>query len=549
MPLSDRLQGRLLPLTPLRCLERAIAVYPDKIGVISNEKRFTFRELGDRCGRLASALAALGIGRGDRVAYLSFNTNQLWEGYYGVPMAGGIFMPLNVRLAPPELTEILLHAAPVALIYEAEFAPTVQQLKMQAPSIRHFIAIDDVTDEMVHYETLLAQYAPAPVDIYVSGDADIAELFYTSGSTGIPKGVMLSHRALYLHAFACTTVQIDPATTVDLMTIPMFHANAWGRVHASTMQGITQIMVRRFDAAAVLGMIQRYRTTDMAIIPLMGHALLNVPDRASFDLSSMRQIQIGGAASSTSLIEQMEQLFRCQVYAGYGLTESGPVVAMARLKWDPREVSRQERWRRQAMTGWSLAGATLRVVDERMHDVPKDERTMGELIISADWLMSGYYKDPEGTAAVFTGPAGEPGGAPGAALWLHTGDMAVWDEESYITIVDRKKEIIISGGENISSLEIEKELYAHPAVLECAVVAAPDEKWGEVPAAIVLAKTGHTITEQEVLCHLNGRLSRFKLPRVVRFVSEPLPKTGTGKIRKMDLREPFWKGQEKRVKG
>jgi fatty-acyl-CoA synthase len=245
----------------------------------------------------------------------------------------------------------------------------------------------------------------------------------------------------------------------------------------------------------------------------------------------------------------MERLFRCQVYAGYGLTESGPVVAMARLKWDAREVAEQERWRRHAMTGWSLPGATLRVVNDRMQDVPKDGHTMGELIVSADWLMSGYYKDPEGTAAVLTGPRGEPGGVPDRALWLHTGDMAVWDEESYITIVDRKKEIIISGGENISSLEIEKELYAHPAVLECAVVAAPDEKWGEVPAAIVVIKSGHSLSEQELLQHLNGRLSRFKLPRLIQFASEPLPKTGTGKIKKMDLREPFWKGQEKRVKG
>jgi fatty-acyl-CoA synthase len=333
------------------------------------------------------------------------------------------------------------------------------------------------------------------------------------------------------------------------MTIPMFHANAWGHVHASTMQGITQVMVRRFDAAHVLEMIERYRATDMALIPLMGQALVNVPDGASRDLSSMRQIQIGGAASSPALIERMERLFRCQVYAGYGLTESGPVLAMARLKWDSRGVPDTERWRRHAMTGWSLPGATLRVVDERMQDLPRDGRSMGELIASADWLMSGYYKDPEGTANALTGPNGEPGGVPGAPLWLHTGDMAVWDEESYITIVDRKKEIIISGGENISSLEIEKELYAHPAVLECAVVAAPDDKWGEVPAAIIVVKPGQTITEEELLTHLNGRLSRFKLPRIVQLVSEPLPKTGTGKIRKVDLREPFWHGQEKRVKG
>jgi fatty-acyl-CoA synthase len=538
-----------LPLTPLRCLERAVSLYPDKIGVVSNAKTFTFRELGERCARLASALAALEVRKNDRVAYLSFNTNQLWEGYFGVPMAGAIVLPLNVRLSALELTSILLQAEPSVLIYEADFAPAVQQLKKQIPSVRHFIAIEDSVDETLNYESLLAQYAPAPIQYGNTNDNDIAELFYTSGSTGTSKGVMLSHRALYLHALAGLTTYVDPPTMVDLMTIPMFHANAWGHVHASTMQGVTQIMVRRFEPTAVLQMIERYRATDMAIIPLMGHALLSVPDAARYDVSSMRQIQIGGAASSPALIERLERLFKCQVYAGYGLTESGPVIAMARLKNDPRGVSDEERWRRHGATGWAVPGAILRVVNDQMRDVPHDGHSVGEIIVSADWLMSGYYEDPEGSAKVLTGPHGEPGGTPGASLWLHTGDMAVWDDQAYITIVDRKKEIIVSGGENISSLEIEKEIYAHPAVLECAVVAAPDDKWGEIPAAIVLPKPGTTVTQDELLNHLSNRLSHFKLPRLVRFVSEPLPKTGTGKIRKMELREPFWQGYEKRVKG
>jgi fatty-acyl-CoA synthase len=313
--------------------------------------------------------------------------------------------------------------------------------------------------------------------------------------------------------------------------------------------GVTQVMVRRFDPVNVMQLIERHRATEMSIIPLMGNALLNVPEPGRFDLSSMRQIQIGGAASSPALIERMEKLFHCDVFAGYGLTESGPVLTMARLKEKRLGRSDEERWRRQASTGWPIPGATLRVVDEQMRDLPKDGQSVGEIVASSDWLMSGYYKDPEATAAVLTGPKGEPGGAAGERLWLHTGDMAVWDEEGYFTIVDRKKEIIISGGENISSLEIEKAIYSHPAVLECAVVAAPDEHWGEVPVAVVYLKPGESLVEDELLSYLSKRLGRFKMPKQVRLSGEPLPKTGTGKVKKREIREPFWKGHEKRVKG
>jgi fatty-acyl-CoA synthase len=296
-------------LTPLRCLERATTVFPKKIGVVCGEQQFTFEQLGQRCERLAAALKALATQKGDRVAYLSFNTHKLWEGYFGVPQAGAILMPLNVRLSMVELAGILAHAEPCILFYEHDFAPAVQQLRANCRSIRHFVALDDATEEQLHYEALLKDCEPASLDLSVSGDEDLAELFYTSGSMGTPKGVGLSHRALYFHALAVAGIRVDPRTAVDLCTIPLFHANGWGHAHASTMLGIKQVMVRRFDPVAVLQLIEQQKATDMSIVPLMGNALISVPHAERFDVSSMRQISIGGAASSPALVERLENLF------------------------------------------------------------------------------------------------------------------------------------------------------------------------------------------------------------------------------------------------
>lgn len=275
----------------------------------------------------------------------------------------------------------------------------------------------------------------------------------------------------------------------------------------------------------------------MCLVPTMAQALLNAPDRAGWNTSSLRRIMMGGAASSPELVERMEKAFPgCECVSGYGLTETSPVVTASLWKGTPY-ASESERYRRQAMTGWAVVGAEVRVVDAEMRNVPRDGATVGEIVIRGDQVMDGYYREPEATLAAMSGE------------WFHTGDMAVWDQESYITIIDRKKEIIVSGGENISSLEIEKVIGSHPAVLESAVVAAPDEKWGEIPAAIVVLKPGAALAEAELRSFLEPRLSRYKLPRLFEFRDAPLPKTGTGKIRKLDLREKFWIGKEKRVQG
>ena len=527
-----------VPLTPIRFLYRGVDLFGKKMGVISGAKRFTYAEFGGRCERLASGLRTHGIQPGDRVAYLSFNTNQLLEGYYGVVMAGAVVMPLNVRLTPAELTAILNHSGARLLIFENDFAPLVDVLRKSCPCIQNFVTTDEkIAAADLTYDELLAAGEARRVDYTAVDESSIAELFYTSGSTGTPKGVMLSHRTLYLHGLSVATTYNPDEDPVELHTIPLFHANGWGRPQTATMLGLKQVMVRRFEPATVFRLIQEERATSMALVPTMANALLNAPDLSQHDFSSMKNIFIGGAAASPELIDRMERAFHCRVLGGYGLTETSPVATSAHDKSTVRFKDDRDRIHHRAMAGWPLPACEIRVVDAHMSDVPRDMQSIGEVVIRGDNIMDGYYKDPEGTAAVMTG------------AWLHTGDMAVWDEETYIHIVDRKKDIIISGGENISSIEVEKAIFAHPAVFECAVVAAPDAKWGEIPVAFVVLKPGAKITEDELCFFLQERIAKFKMPRAIEFVEGALPKTGTGKIVKRELREKFWAGKERRVQG
>ncbi len=528
----------MVPLTPVRCLYRGVDLYGGKVGVVSGAGRFTYARFGERCERLAAGLAAEGMRPGDRVAYLSFNNNALLEGYYGVVLARGVVMPLNVRLTPAELTAILNHSEARMLIFESDFTPLVEHIRKACPAIARYVGIDQAGGPAdLSYEELLAHGRLERPDVFSFDEHAIAELFYTSGSTGTPKGVMLSHRTLYLHALAVAGTFNHDDTAVELHTIPLFHANGWGRPQASTMMGIKQVMVRRFDPTLVFRLVQEEKATAMSLVPTMANALLNAPDMGQFDLSTLREIHVGGAAASPELIGRLEEAFHCAAMGGYGLTETCPVAASARRKGTVEYAGEADRLGRQAMAGWPIPGVEIRVVDATMRDVPRDMRTVGEVVIRGDEVMDGYYKDPQGTAAVMTDG------------WFHSGDMAVWDEENYIHIVDRKKDIIISGGENISSLEVEKAIFAHPAVLECAVVAAPDAKWGEIPAAFVVLKPGQAVSSGELAVFLEERIAKFKIPRVFEFLDTALPKTGTGKIVKRELREMFWAGRAKRVQG
>ncbi|HUO28107.1 MAG TPA: long-chain-fatty-acid--CoA ligase [Bryobacteraceae bacterium] len=528
----------IIPLTPVRCLYRGVDLYGKKVGVVCGADRFTYAQFGERCERLAAGLVGEGIRPGDRVAFLSFNNHALLEGYYGVVLAQAIVMPLNVRLTPLELVAILNHSEARVLIFENDFAPLVQHFRKACPGIQRYITINEAgpLSDMT-YEELLSRGRLDRPDILSFDENAIAELFYTSGSTGTPKGVTLSHRTLYLHALSVAGTFNRDDSAVELHTIPLFHANGWGRPQASTMMGLKQVMVRRFEPTLVFRLIQDEGATAMSLVPTMANALLTAPDRDQYDFSSLKEIFIGGAAASPELIARLEETFHCIAMGGYGLTETCPVATSARRKGTVEYADEADRLGHQAMAGWPIPGVEIRVVDLHMQDVPRDMQTVGEVVIRGDEVMDGYFKDPEGTAAVMSG------------AWFHTGDMAVWDEENYIHIVDRKKDIIISGGENISSLEVEKAIFAHPAVLECAVVAAPDAKWGEIPAAFVVLKPGQSLSAEQLCEFVSQRIARFKIPRTFEFLDTPLPKTGTGKIVKRELREMFWAGRARRVQG
>ncbi len=521
-----------VPLTPVRCLYRGVDLYGKKVGIVSGACRFTYADFGERCERLAYGLRAIGVQPGDRVAYLSFNNHQLLEGYFGVPMMRAIVMPLNVRLTPAELTAILLHAEPRVLIYESDFAPLVDHLRHACPAIEHLVEVGQ------SYEELLSRGRIDRPDLFWFNENEIAELFYTSGSTGTPKGVMLSHRTLYLHTLYVSGTFYHDDTAVELHTIPLFHANGWGRPQAATLCGLKQVMVRRFEPASVLRIIEDEKATAMSMVPTMAVAVLNCPELGNFDISSVKQINLGGAASSPELIARLEQAFPgANVMAGYGLTETSPVATCARDKSTVKYADDEDRWRRRSSTGWPLPGCEIRVVDTNTKDVPRDMQSIGEIVIRGDLVMDGYYKEPQATADVLIDG------------WLHTGDMAVWDEESFVLIMDRMKDIIVSGGENISSIEVERAICAHPAVLECAVVSAPDPQWGEVPAAFVVVKPGRELSEEQLCDFLRDRIAKFKMPRRFTLTDNALPKTGTGKILKRELRETLWQGKEKRIQG
>jgi len=517
------------PLTPLSFLVRAAAIYPDKAAVMHGYRVITYGELLARCRRLASALRARGIGKGDTVSVMAPNVPAMLEAHYGVAMAGAVLNALNYRLDAKTIAFIFGHAETKLLITDREFSPTIKEALALAARKLLVIDIDDPLFSggeklgVIDYEAFLASGDPN-ADIALPDDEWQAySLNYTSGTTGNPKGVVYHHRGAFLNAVGDVLYFGLSPQTVYLWTLPMFHCNGWCYTWAVTAACGTHVCLRRIDPAMIFALIEKHRVTHLCGAPIVLNLLAYAPESAKRRLDHPVKVMTGGAAPPSTIIANMEKL-GFAVTHGYGLTESyGPAtICFEQDEWTELPLAeRTARMARQGMEVATLAGA--RVVDKALRDVPADGAVIGEIVLRANTVMKGYLKNPQATAEAF------------ANGWFHTGDLAVRHPDGYIEVKDRAKDIIISGGENISSLEVEEALYKHPAVMEAAVVARPDDKWGETPCAFVALKPGAAATADDVVAFCRANLAHFKVPHTVVF--GPLPKTSTGKIQKYLLRE------------
>lgn len=503
------------PLTPLDFLARSAYVYPSRIAAVDGEQRLTYGEFNQRVHRLASALRRHGVMPGDRVAVLAPNTLAALEPHFGVLLAGAVLVMLNIRLQARDLGWILKHCGAKVLIADPELLPVV------SPVLDGLRELALVTDD---YEGLLAQGEyPFAATLPVVDEDGVIAINYTSGTTGVPKGVMYTHRGGYMNALGEVIEHGLGPDSVYLWTLPLFHCNGWCFPWAVTAVGARHVCLRHVELAKVVELIRQEGVTHLCGAPVVVSTLTQYCAANGVRFESGLKIVTAGAPPSPAVIRAAEEM-GAEVAHAYGLTETyGPHTLCAwRTEWN--SLAPHDRAQIKARQGvpYLIAGTDLRVVDQQMRDVPCDGMTMGEVIMRGNNVMLGYYDNPEATDKAFEGG------------WFHSGDLAVMHGDGYIELRDRAKDIVISGGENISSIEVEGVLYEHPAVLEAAVVAAPDERWGEVPKAYVGLKPGQHATTEELIDFCRARLAHFKCPKYVEF--GPLPRTATGKIRKNELR-------------
>src|SRR5438132_1459613 len=511
------------PLTPLEFARRTRKLYPDRLAVIDGDLRWTYAQFLDRCDRWSAVLQKLGIDPGDRVAYLSPNTHAQLESFYAVPQTGAVLVPLNYRLTTDDFVYLINHSGSRMVCVDRDYLGTIDSIREQLPKVEHFVALTGEAEGWLNYEAMIDASSPvfARPEIH---ETDLLTINYTSGTTSRPKGVMITHRNAWMNSIG--TLLYARMTCADryLWTLPMFHANGWTFVWTVTAAGATHVCLPKIDPRGVFDLIESERITMLCAAPTVLIGLANADEALRCKARRGVRVLTAGAPPAASTIERLEGELGWTVTQLYGLTETTPFIAVCEPRAEQEQLSIAERATIKARQGVELitSGETT-VVDENGAEVPRDGETVGEIVVRGNVVMAGYYNDPEATAeAVREG-------------WFHTGDAAVIHPDGYIEIRDRLKDVIISGGENISSVEVEGVLLRHAAVQEVAIVGLPDERWGEAPHAFVVLRAGATATEDELRQFARDNLAHFKVPKSFRFVTE-LPKTATGKIRKYVLR-------------
>jgi fatty-acyl-CoA synthase len=531
------------PLSPLEFLRRARRLYTDREAVVDENLRLTYADFGRRCDRWSAVLQRLGIGQGDRVAYIAPNTHSQLESFYAVPQIGAVLVPINYRLIAEDFAYIIGHSGAKVVCVHSDYLEAVESIRHQLPEVKHFVALEGLTDPLreagwIDYETELAN-APETFTRPEIAEDDLLTINYTSGTTSRPKGVMITHRNAYMNAIGTLVhISMSPADRY-LWTLPMFHANGWTFVWIITAVGGAHICLRKVEPRAIFTLIRDEGVTLLCAAPTVLISIANAPEdvrrillpdgvgsASSTGTAERRTVRVltAGAPPAAATIERVEGELGWEITQVYGLTETAPFITICEPRPEHTALSPQERATIKARQGVELiTSGELLVIDEQGHEVPHDGVTLGEIVARGNVVMKGYYNDPEATARAFAGG------------WFHTGDAAVVHPDGYVEIRDRLKDVIISGGENISSIEVEGVLLRHPAVQEVAVVGMPDEKWGEAPHAFIVLKAGQSTTAEELTAFARDHMAHFKVPKAFAFISE-LPKTATGKIQKYILR-------------
>jgi fatty-acyl-CoA synthase len=531
----QRCEANHVPLSPVAFVERSAEVFGDLPATVHGARRYSWAQVRERSARLAAALRAFGVGRHSTVSTMLANTPEMVEAHYAVPALNAVLNTLNTRLDAPLLAWQMNHCEADVLITDREFAPVVREaLRLLREQHGRRIVVIDVADSEYsgpgerlgdhEYEALLAAHAPLPRLDNPADEWDAIAVSYTSGTTGDPKGVVTHHRGAYLNAVCNAATWTMPHFPRYLWTLPMFHCNGWCFPWTVAMLGGTHVCLRRVEAKAILDAMREHGVDHYCAAPIVHNLLVNAPADQRAGITQKVRGMVAGAAPPASMIEGMAKI-GFDITHVYGLTEVyGPAsVAVKREAWAAQTLSEQTRLNGRQGVRYVLQEGMTVLDPETLVEVPADGQTMGEIMFRGNIVMKGYLKNRAATEKAFAGG------------WFHTGDLAVLESDRYVKIKDRSKDVIISGGENISSIEVEDALYRHPAVLACAVVAKPDPKWGETPLAYVELKPGASVTAADLVAHCKGLLASYKVPREIRF--EEIPKTSTGKIQKFQLRE------------